>query len=312
MKKLIAIAILLSFINVSGFGLVDAFAGVQSPGGPCSGDSCQPGDANADGFVNLADEGPIILDFRGTQTAPGNGDCNGDGFPNLADLGCVITVFRNPPPTPTPIPGSPTPTPIPGSPTPTPIPGNPTPTPTASPTPTPTASPTPTPTASPTPTPTASPTPTPTPFPDCPVEIPCISPDFDMFDNTTGPEVVRFCEQQPAEDGGLVGEVTSDNTTVTLISRILPSLQQFSGGPGFTELMCTVDTLDPTICDPVGHLFKVFPDSGGEFSVLVTGGTIFLTNGGNTIVLMDIVTTDPQAPPVSASSTCCTACELTL
>ncbi|MDA2920855.1 dockerin type I domain-containing protein, partial [Desulfobacterota bacterium AH_259_B03_O07] len=95
---------LLSFINVSGFGLVDAFAGVQSPGGPCSGDSCQPGDANADGFVNLADLGVIINAFRGTP-APGNGDCNGDGFTNLADLGCVITKFRGPPgPTPTPAP----------------------------------------------------------------------------------------------------------------------------------------------------------------------------------------------------------------
>ncbi len=39
MKKFIAIAILLSFINVSGFGLVDAFAGVTPPPGePCSGD----------------------------------------------------------------------------------------------------------------------------------------------------------------------------------------------------------------------------------------------------------------------------------
>jgi len=91
MKKLIAIAILLSFINVSGFGLVGAFA---QPGGPCSGDSCQPGDANADGFVNLADLGVIINIFRGNQTGPGNGDCNEDGFTNLADLGCVITKFR--------------------------------------------------------------------------------------------------------------------------------------------------------------------------------------------------------------------------
>ena len=63
------------------------------------------GDANADGFVNLADLGPIINAFRGTPE-PGNGDCNGDGFTNLADLGCVITKFRAPPsgltPTPTP------------------------------------------------------------------------------------------------------------------------------------------------------------------------------------------------------------------
>jgi len=54
MKKFIAIAILLSFINVSGFGLLDAFAGVQ-PIPPV-----EPGDANADGFVNLADLGVII------------------------------------------------------------------------------------------------------------------------------------------------------------------------------------------------------------------------------------------------------------
>ncbi|MDA2921050.1 hypothetical protein MYX76_16435, partial [Desulfobacterota bacterium AH_259_B03_O07] len=83
------------------------------PGLPCSGDSCEPGDANADGFVNLADLGPIINEFRGTQTAPGNGDCNMDGFTNLADLGCDITLFRGPPgptPTPTPTPQS-TPTP---------------------------------------------------------------------------------------------------------------------------------------------------------------------------------------------------------
>ncbi|MDA2919887.1 hypothetical protein MYX76_10405, partial [Desulfobacterota bacterium AH_259_B03_O07] len=52
-----------------------------------------PGDANADGFVNLADLGVIINAFRGTP-APGNGDCNEDGFTNLADLGCVITKFR--------------------------------------------------------------------------------------------------------------------------------------------------------------------------------------------------------------------------
>ncbi|MDA2921159.1 hypothetical protein MYX76_16990, partial [Desulfobacterota bacterium AH_259_B03_O07] len=52
-----------------------------------------PGDANADGFVNLADLGVIINAFRGTP-APGNGDCNGDTFTNLADLGCVITKFR--------------------------------------------------------------------------------------------------------------------------------------------------------------------------------------------------------------------------
>ncbi|MDA2920449.1 dockerin type I domain-containing protein, partial [Desulfobacterota bacterium AH_259_B03_O07] len=102
--KFIAIAILLSFINVSGFGVVDAFAGVPPPGGPCSGTECQPGDANADGLVNLADLGPIINAFRGTP-APGNGDCNGDGFTNLADLGCVINKFRGPTgPTPTPIP----------------------------------------------------------------------------------------------------------------------------------------------------------------------------------------------------------------
>ncbi|MDA2918524.1 S8 family serine peptidase [Desulfobacterota bacterium AH_259_B03_O07] len=95
MKKFIAIAILLSFINVSGFGLVDAFAGVPPPpGGPCSGTECEPGDANADGFVNLADLGVIINIFRGNQTGPGNGDCNMDGFTNLADLGCVITNFR--------------------------------------------------------------------------------------------------------------------------------------------------------------------------------------------------------------------------
>jgi len=54
-----------------------------------------PGDANADGFVNLADLGVIINAFRGTP-APGNGDCNGDTFTNLADLGCVITDFRGP------------------------------------------------------------------------------------------------------------------------------------------------------------------------------------------------------------------------
>jgi len=52
-----------------------------------------PGDANADGFVNLADLGVIINAFRGTP-APGNGDCNMDTFTNLADLGCVITNFR--------------------------------------------------------------------------------------------------------------------------------------------------------------------------------------------------------------------------
>ncbi len=79
MKKFIAIAILLSFINVSAFGQVDGF---------------EPGDANADGFVNLADLGVIIEIFRGNQTGPGNGDCNEDGFTNLADLGCVITKFR--------------------------------------------------------------------------------------------------------------------------------------------------------------------------------------------------------------------------
>jgi len=105
MKKFIVRAILLSFINVSGFGLVDAFA---QPVVPCSGDTCDPGDANADGFVNLADLGVIINIFRGNQTGPGNGDCNGDTFTNLADLGCVINKFRGPPsgPTPTPSPSS--------------------------------------------------------------------------------------------------------------------------------------------------------------------------------------------------------------
>ncbi|MDA2921210.1 hypothetical protein MYX76_17255, partial [Desulfobacterota bacterium AH_259_B03_O07] len=53
-------------------------------------DVSQAGDANNDGFVNLADLGVIINAFRGTP-APGNGDCNGDNFTNLADLGCVIT-----------------------------------------------------------------------------------------------------------------------------------------------------------------------------------------------------------------------------
>ncbi|MDA2919853.1 hypothetical protein MYX76_10230, partial [Desulfobacterota bacterium AH_259_B03_O07] len=74
---------------------------------PPGGDGFEPGDANADGFVNLADLGPIINAFRGTP-APGNGDCNGDGFTNLADLGCDITLFRGPPsgPTPTPSPSS--------------------------------------------------------------------------------------------------------------------------------------------------------------------------------------------------------------
>ncbi|MDA2921109.1 integrin alpha, partial [Desulfobacterota bacterium AH_259_B03_O07] len=57
---------------------------------PPGGDVFEPGDANADGFVNLADLGVIINAFRGTP-APGNGDCNGDTFTNLADLGCVIT-----------------------------------------------------------------------------------------------------------------------------------------------------------------------------------------------------------------------------
>ncbi|MDA2920943.1 hypothetical protein MYX76_15865 [Desulfobacterota bacterium AH_259_B03_O07] len=78
------------------------------------------GDANADGFVNLADLGVIINAFRGTP-APGNGDCNGDTFTNLADLGCVITDFRGGP-TPTPTPPRPTPTPVPPSPIPTPVP----------------------------------------------------------------------------------------------------------------------------------------------------------------------------------------------
>ncbi|MDA2920650.1 dockerin type I domain-containing protein, partial [Desulfobacterota bacterium AH_259_B03_O07] len=69
-------------------------APTPTPGGPCSGSACEPGDANADGFVNLADLGVIIEIFRGNQTGPGNGDCNEDGFTNLADLGCVITKFR--------------------------------------------------------------------------------------------------------------------------------------------------------------------------------------------------------------------------
>jgi len=68
-------------------------AELVSPPPPPDGDVFDPGDANADGFVNLADLGVIIIDFRGIP-APGNGDCNMDGFTNLADLGCVITVFR--------------------------------------------------------------------------------------------------------------------------------------------------------------------------------------------------------------------------
>ncbi len=73
-------------------GSIMVVGGQPQPPPPTPGG--QPGDANADGFVNLADLGVIINAFRGTQTAPGNGDCNGDTFTNLADLGCVITNFR--------------------------------------------------------------------------------------------------------------------------------------------------------------------------------------------------------------------------
>ena len=65
--------------------------------GQGGGNGFQPGDANADGFVNLADILVVINVFLNPGTTePGNGDCNMDGFVNLGDILCIIDIFLNP------------------------------------------------------------------------------------------------------------------------------------------------------------------------------------------------------------------------
>ncbi|MDA2921415.1 hypothetical protein MYX76_18310, partial [Desulfobacterota bacterium AH_259_B03_O07] len=163
-------------------------------------------------------------------------------------------------------------------------------------------------------------TPCPTPLPDC------SSPNFDNF---LPAEIVRFCEPDP-EDGGLVGEVTTEififpdlteETVATLTSRVPPSLEDiiFPGvpGPGDVVITCTVTGL--TTCNPVGtnpitgvaHASTIF-GSGGTFSFPNTGGTISLlstpTFPNGLLHLMDITTTQTMAPPFTATSGCCSTC----
>ncbi len=119
---------------------------------------------------------------------------------------------------------------------------------------------------------------------------------------------MKFCEQGPAEDGGLVGEVTVENGIMELKTRVPPHIQ-FLAGPGDSFISCTVT--GATTCDPVGHASEVVPDSGGLISFPITDGTVSLTNFNIDLVLTNIVTTNPDAPPINSTGTCCTACQLT-
>ncbi|MDA2921402.1 hypothetical protein MYX76_18240 [Desulfobacterota bacterium AH_259_B03_O07] len=97
-------------------------------------------------------------------------------------------------------------------------------------------------------------------------------------------------------------------------TRVQPSLH-FIAGTGDAEISCTVDTLDPTMCDPVGHDSVVFFDpipAGGFAAFLITGGTVSLTNFNVNLVVTDLLTSNPNAPPISTTGACCTNCMLTL
>jgi Tol biopolymer transport system component len=52
-----------------------------------------PGDANADGLINILDVTAILNDILGVSPAPGNGDCNEDGQVNILDVTCVLNII---------------------------------------------------------------------------------------------------------------------------------------------------------------------------------------------------------------------------
>jgi uncharacterized delta-60 repeat protein len=56
----------------------------------------QPGDANADGVINILDVTAILNDILGLSPAPGNGDCNEDGQVNILDVTCVLNIILGP------------------------------------------------------------------------------------------------------------------------------------------------------------------------------------------------------------------------
>jgi len=57
----------------------------------------EPGDANADGFVDTFDIPIVIEKFLNPNfSVPGNGDCNMDGFVDTFDIPCIINIFLNP------------------------------------------------------------------------------------------------------------------------------------------------------------------------------------------------------------------------
>jgi hypothetical protein len=63
----------------------------------------QPGDANADGEINILDVTATLNDILGIAQAPGNADCNNDGNVNILDVTCVLNVILGNSPTPTPL-----------------------------------------------------------------------------------------------------------------------------------------------------------------------------------------------------------------
>jgi Tol biopolymer transport system component len=56
-------------------------------------DGLIPGDANADGEINILDVTAILNDILGISLAPGNGDCNEDLAVNILDVTCVLNVI---------------------------------------------------------------------------------------------------------------------------------------------------------------------------------------------------------------------------
>jgi subtilisin family serine protease len=77
--------------NTFGFGRIDAFAAVQSVLG--NGGGFAPGDANADGEINILDVTAILNDILAISSAPGSGDCNQDGDVNILDVTCVLNII---------------------------------------------------------------------------------------------------------------------------------------------------------------------------------------------------------------------------
>ncbi|MGB7293423.1 MAG: hypothetical protein WBD99_14705 [Thermodesulfobacteriota bacterium] len=52
-----------------------------------------PGDATADGEINILDVTAILNDILGISPAPGNGDCNEDLVVNILDVTCVLNII---------------------------------------------------------------------------------------------------------------------------------------------------------------------------------------------------------------------------